>query len=136
MCISPHMPIVFYKPSPGCKAYQSLVLNGTEPLKLLHLYGNLAIVVTTSNKLVAEPRQACMSPCRAHTCLSGLCNYNEHVHVVKGTYVYMYMYVHVRHVQSIVIYIYMYMYTYMYMYVCVHVRVTLCTCTCTCMCTG
>ena len=38
------------------------MLNGTEPLKLLHLYGNLAIVVTTSNKLVAEPRQACMSP--------------------------------------------------------------------------
>ena len=33
--------------------------NGTGPLKLLHLYGNLAIVVTTSNKLVAEPRQAC-----------------------------------------------------------------------------
>ena len=50
LCISSHMPIVFYKPSTGCKAYQNLVLNGTEPLKLLHLYGNLAIVVTTSNK--------------------------------------------------------------------------------------
>ena len=47
------------------KAYQNLVLNGTGPLKLLHLYGNLAIVMTTSNKLVAEPRQACMSPFRA-----------------------------------------------------------------------
>ena len=22
LCISPHMPIVFYKPSTGCKAYQ------------------------------------------------------------------------------------------------------------------
>ena len=44
----------------GCKAYHYLVLNGTGPLKLLHY---LAIVVTTSNKLVAEPRQACMSPC-------------------------------------------------------------------------
>ena len=43
---------------------QNLVLNGTGPLKLLHLYGNLAIVMTTSNKLVAEPRQACMSPCK------------------------------------------------------------------------
>ena len=41
-----------------------LVLSGTGPLKLLHLYGNLAIVVTTSNKLVAEP---CMSPFRANT---------------------------------------------------------------------
>ena len=37
------------------KAYHNLVLNGTGPLKLLHLYGNFAIVVTTSNKLVAEP---------------------------------------------------------------------------------
>ena len=25
--------------------------------------------------IVAEPRQACMSPGRVHTCLSGLCNY-------------------------------------------------------------
>ena len=24
----------------GCKAYQNLVLNGTGPLKLLHLYGD------------------------------------------------------------------------------------------------
>ena len=53
-----------------CKAYQNLVLNGTGPLKLLHLYGNLAIVMTTSNKLVAEP-----------------CNYNIHVH----TYMYVRM---------------------------------------------
>ena len=35
-----------------CKAYHNLVLNGTGPLKLLHLYGNLAMVITTSNKLV------------------------------------------------------------------------------------
>ena len=33
------------------------MLNGTGPLKL---YGNLAIVMTTSNKLVAEPRQVYM----------------------------------------------------------------------------
>ncbi len=39
----------------------NLVLIGRGPLKLLHLYGNLATVVTTSNKLVAEGRQACIA---------------------------------------------------------------------------
>ena len=43
----------------GCKAYQNLVLNGTGPLKLLHL--------CTVTLTVAEPRQAC---------LSAFCNYN------------------------------------------------------------
>ena len=45
--------------------------------RLLHLYSHFATVVTTANKLVAEPRQACMNPCRAQM----LCNYNVHVHV-------------------------------------------------------
>ena len=55
------------------KAHHNMVLNGTRPLKILHLYGNLAIVVTTSNK--AKRRQAC----RVHACPSALCNYNIHV---------------------------------------------------------
>ena len=69
MYISTHAYCILQTISTGCKAYHNLVLNGTGPLKLLHLYGDFAIVVTTSNKLVAEPRQACMSPERAHTCL-------------------------------------------------------------------
>ena len=62
ICISPHMPNLTIT---WCKAYYNLVLNSTGLLKLLHLYGNLAMVVTTSNKLhvVADPRQACMYPC-------------------------------------------------------------------------
>ena len=51
---------------------------------LLHLYGNLATVMITSNKLVAEPRQACMRPFKAHTCLSMLCDYNVHVQAPGG----------------------------------------------------
>ena len=59
-CISPHMPTCTCSYSTiHTLAYQNLVLNGRGSLKLLHLYGNLAIVVTTSDKLVAEPRQAC-----------------------------------------------------------------------------
>ena len=56
------------------KAYHNMVLNGKRSLKVLHLYGNLAIVVTTSNQ--AKCRQAC----RARACLSALCYYMYSIH--------------------------------------------------------
>ena len=76
MCISPDMPNLFIT---WCKAYQ--ILKGTGPLKPLHLYGNIAIVTTS--------KQACMSPCRAYTCLFGLCSYSVHVTELE---LHMYMY--------------------------------------------
>ena len=57
-CVYLHTCLAIPQTITWCKAYQNVVLNGKRPLKLhvLHLY---AIVVTTSNKLVTEPRQAC-----------------------------------------------------------------------------
>ena len=60
----------------GARHIKTLVLNGRGPLKLLHLYGNFAIVVTTSS---AERRQACRSP-------AALCNYNVHADNAGATY--------------------------------------------------
>ena len=37
------------------------------------------------NKLAAKPRQACMGPVGAHTCLSGLCSYFVYDRTTEAT---------------------------------------------------